>query len=1012
MRLPWAHLLGFSSRLSAGLSSPQFRLGAGPGPRLPLPPRRLPLASEWLAWQHPDMVLATQPSPLPRRFLPVAAAVVSVLGVLAPGGCDCEADPITEIVCDFEVRARDGNRVDFGQVEINGGTRSSAFVIENTGNQPLSQISVNFSQNAEHYSVDIPDGFVVAPTEDENLLAVFAPTARTILNAELRITHPDLGANGCPVRTLTLLGEGVAPPPVDAGFPDAGFPDDGGFFVDGGVEDGGFIDGPDGGIILGPNAEWVAYGGLEEARAGFALVELLDGTLLAVGGYGENGVVLDTIERFDPIAGRSRIVATMARGRAEPGAVLLDNGLVAIVGGRDNAVGGVVVNTLELYQPNDDTLSCPGTQATAGLCSDNSLGFLEGRINPIVTNLGTNEIAIGLGKVLDDDVEVGAPDMEILNVATGVVTVINGLPARTDEARVVDLDGSFVAIGGRAINGSTTDSILIFNAGSRIAGPHSITLPASRALAGTATLEDGSIMIVGGDAGAGGVFGDALIFTGAFGDTPTIVPTTLVLPPRVAPQVNRLPGDIVVVAGGLPFLERTLNNSVPPLTSADIIVPFGASFARFAADNDLAEGRVGGAAVTTRDLDDVVTYLGGYAVQPRRTPHPHAEQYLLEDNAFLSFGLMGAGTAVVAAALPSSGAAVVTVGGTDPHTNATSARSRAFDAENGLFTEASPLQTPRRDHSATSIAADLVVIIGGRDATGAVVGTASILDVDGADRPLPVSLRRPRAEHTATLLPEDAGLGDNTILVCGGVGVGGEPLDTCEIFTAPTNPRDPNTFATASFATVTGRLSTGRVRHSATLIDNGEVLLVGGGDIENAAVAADLFQPSPEARIVASGIPVRARRDHAAVHLGAGRVLVAGGEVFDGALAPSQTAEVYIRGEQRFVAVEDMEQARLKPAGFLLADGNVLLSGGTRNLGEAGFPTVSVIESEMYVAGTTGIGTFEAVDVPVSYGRSDLVQVDVFGRAILVCGTHRDGIGAGGAERRTPQHMVDMLEER
>jgi hypothetical protein len=69
---------------------------------------------------------------------------------------------------------------------------------------------------------------------------------------------------------------------------------------------------------------------------------------------------------------------------------------------------------------------------------------------------------------------------------------------------------------------------------------------------------------------------------------------------------------------------------------------------------------------------------------------------------------------------------------------------------------------------------------------------------------------------------------------------------------------------------------------------------------------------------------------------------------------------------------------------------------------------VSVIESEIYVAADND---FEAVEVPLSYGRSDLVQVNVFGRAVVVGGTHRDGVIRGGLEQRTPQHMVDMLED-
>ena len=957
-------------------------------------------------WHHHGMRFV--PS---RSLLPVALTGALLACGVVPGGCNCDPEPVTEIVCDFEVRTRDGDTVDFGNVIANDDSRSASVVIENTGNRTLNAFAVTFSQNGEHYDLDIPDGFSVTPQDDETVLLTFTPTARTILNTELRLSHAPLGANACPVRTLTLRGAGIDAPAVDAGFEDAGV-EDGGFFVDSGVEDGGFVGTPDGGIVVGPNAEWTAYGGFEEARAGFATVALLDGTILAVGGYGENGRVNDTIERFDPATGRSRIVATMARGRAEPGAVMLGDGRVAIVGGRSARVGGAVIRTVEIYRPNDDVLECPGSQAVVGICSDNDRGFLdEGRIGPIVTSLGGAEVAIGLGRELDLDVEVSKAGGEILNVATGQVTAIAGLPARSDETRLVDTDGGFITVGGRNAGGFLVDNVVRFDPVTRSAAI-TFTLPAVRALAGVARLQDGSAMLIGGLGASGVAIGEPLIIRDPFGDTSVIDAPTVDTDPRISPMVTALANDIVLVAGGLPLLARSEDLSVLPLTSAEVLVPFGPAFARFAPDNELAQGRVGGAVLVTGDNDEIVTFMGGFATAPRVTPHPHAEEYRLNDNSFFSFGLMGQGTAYVAAALPTSGAALVSLGGIDPHTGATSGRGRAFDAENGVFTETSALTSPRRDHSATAIDTDLAVVIGGKDATGAVIGTASIINVNGVDVALPVALRRPRAEHTATLLPATAGLGPRTILVCGGVGTGGEALDTCELFRAPTEPRDANTFGTASFALVGTRMSQGRLGHTATLIDGGEVLLLGGGDIENAQGAADLFVPDPaDPRLRPTAVPDRARRHHAAVHLGAGRVLVVGGEVFAGGLAPSASAELYVRSTQSFQPLPDMESVRRQPAAFLMGDGNVVIAGGTRPLDQPGFPTISVIESELYVAGATGVGTFEAVEIPLSYGRSDLVQVDVFGRAIVVGGTHRDGIVGGGSERRNPQHMLDMLQD-
>ncbi len=956
-----------------------------------------------------------QPSLVARRRASLVSGLGAALALAAvpvAPSCNCEVEPVEVIDCNFELSARGGGDVEFGEVVANDGSRSASVVVDNTGNRPLNAFDVEFTENGEHYRLEIDDDFVLDPGADETLLLVFEPTARSVLNTTLRMSHAPLGAQACPVRTLTLRGEGIDAPILDAGFEDAGF-EDGGFFVDAGNVDGGFVSDPDGGILIGPDAIWSAYGGFEEARAGFATVELLDGSILAIGGYGENGRVLDTIERFDPVLGRSRIVATMAQGRAEPGAVMLGDGRVAIVGGRSARVGGVVNRTVEVFRPNDEVLECPGTQADGeGVCGDNALGFLpEGRIGPVVTSLGGVEIVVALGRELDDDVEVAKADGDVLNVGSGAVTPVAGLAAVSEEARVVDSDGSFVVIGGRDVDGVLSNQVQRFSAGSRLAGP-TFVLPSSRALAGVTRLEDGSVFVVGGIGGAGVAIAEPLIIAAPFGDSSTIDPVAVSMTSRVSPSVTALEGDIVVVTGGLPAVARLEDLSVVPLTSADVVVPFGPSFARFSVDNDLAQGRVGGAAIVTGDDNDIITYLGGFAVSPRITPHPHAEEYRLGENAFFSFGLMAQGTAYVAAALPTSGAALVSLGGVDPHTGTTSARGRAFDAENGGFLDVSSLASPRRDHSATAIDVDLAVVIGGRDATGAVIGTASIINVSGVDVALPVSLRRPRAEHSATLLPAEAGFPRPTILICGGVGPGGEALDTCELFFAPTNPRQVGTFNSASFELVTTRMSFGRVGHSATVIDGGEVLLVGGGDVERDQGSADLFVPDVSTpRIRPSAVPVVARREHAAVHLGAGRVLVVGGEVFSGGLAASSQAELYVRATQTFQALPDMREARQKPAAFVLGDGNVLISGGTKALDQPGFPSISVIESELYVAGNTGVGTFEPIEIPLSYGRSDLIQVDVFGRAVVVGGTHRDGVVAGGAERQSPQVFVDMLED-
>ena len=143
-----------------------------------------------------------------------------------------------------------------------------------------------------------------------------------------------------------------------------------------------------------------------------------------------------------------------------------------------------------------------------------------------------------------------------------------------------------------------------------------------------------------------------------------------------------------------------------------------------------------------------------------------------------------------------------------------------------------------------------------------------------------------RAEHTATLLA------DGRVLITGGFS--GDLLTTplvdlgmCEIY-------DP---ATGKF-TVTGSMSEGRSQHTATLLQDGRVLVAGGGAHVPAGGdgltlsggnTAELYDPTTGV-FTPTGLMVEGRDIAAAVLLQDGRVLVAGG--ISNPL--DETAELYV----------------------------------------------------------------------------------------------------------------------
>lgn len=178
-----------------------------------------------------------------------------------------------------------------------------------------------------------------------------------------------------------------------------------------------------------------------------------------------------------------------------------------------------------------------------------------------------------------------------------------------------------------------------------------------------------------------------------------------------------------------------------------------------------------------------------------------------------------------------------------------------------------------------------------------------------------------RSQHTATLLP------NGHVLITGGVQssslASGRVLATTERYD-PVSGR----FAPTANMTTTRRL------HTATLLPDGRVLIVGGyggGDSAwgSPLASAELYDPSTDS-FTKTGDLTTARGGHTAVLLSSGQVLIVGGasaRTFPNNLAPaelydpgsgtfSSTGEYVARGECDFCAPS-----------VLLADGTVLFPG-------------------------------------------------------------------------------------
>jgi hypothetical protein len=188
------------------------------------------------------------------------------------------------------------------------------------------------------------------------------------------------------------------------------------------------------------------------------------------------------------------------------------------------------------------------------------------------------------------------------------------------------------------------------------------------------------------------------------------------------------------------------------------------------------------------------------------------------------------------------------------------------------------------------------------------------------------SMMNSRLAHTATMLPN----GD--VLIVGG-GQGPDLIDGFSVVgAAELFDHKTGTFVSAG--------TESRDLHTATLLRNGKVLLIGGETgwtgippSPNVTASADLYDPATGV-FQATGKMTTERESHTATLLGDGRVLVTGGARLQGTTwVTLQSAEIYDPASATFSPTGDMVSPRSFHTATLLSNGKVLVTGG--NVGGA-----------------------------------------------------------------------------
>jgi len=321
-----------------------------------------------------------------------------------------------------------------------------------------------------------------------------------------------------------------------------------------------------------------------------------------------------------------------------------------------------------------------------------------------------------------------------------------------------------------------------------------------------------------------------------------------------------LPSGKVLVAAGINGSNLATAQLYDPAAGTFSDTPNNVSVARgYATTTTLANGKIllanggdyndGGAAVTAADLYDPTTGLFSATGSTHDARHGSTATLLLSGKVLVAGGIMS-------------------------NVQTRLATAELYDPTTGTFAYTGSMHAGRDIAVAVRLQNGKVLIAGGGDGSGVSLNSTEIYDPTAGTFAVGSTMDGRRDDATATLLP------DGRVLIVGGVN-----NDIC-VGTAEIYDPTANAF-TASQSSVTPRRF-----HTATLLPNGKVLIAGGVNSDtniNTVNTAALYDPATDT-FTPTGSMATARFYHTATLLQDGRVLVAGGYNDLGVVG---TAELY-----------------------------------------------------------------------------------------------------------------------
>lgn len=643
---------------------------------------------------------------------------------------------------------------------------------------------------------------------------------------------------------------------------------------------------------------FVKVGSLATGRSEHTATLLQNGQVLVAGGTATGLNALSSAELYTPASGAWKATSPLNIGRWAHTATLLPNGKVLVAGGTSN---GATFASAELYDPASGIWTPTAPMNTARGDHTATL-LLSGKV--LVAGGGNSTGIVSTAELYDP--------------ASGVWTTTGSLSTgRAVHTATLLPNGQVLVAGGADYNGNAYSSVELYDP---VSGNWTLTnsLSTARLRHAAVLLPDGKVLAIGGFYSTNSGVGIVSLATCEIYD-----PATGAWAAGGSLNTSRYGGSVTLLPNGQVLAAGGLNNGITVLASAEVYDPIAGTWTVTNSLNtprsaDTAtvlpsgqvliaggEGNTTGALSSAEVYDPLLNPATGFWTNTgslSATRYSHTATLLPNGDVLVAGGAEGSGNDG-----PVSGAEV-------------------YNFPNETWTTTGSLTAPRSAHTATLLPNGQVLAVGGRGllsgdnpvplssaelytpATGNWAATASLGSFPTA-----------RYYHTATLLP------DGRVLVAGGQGFGTGTtgvLSSVELF-------DP---ATATW-TMTGSMNTARYLQTATLLPNGRVLVAGGAtstSVSSAEYSAELYDPATKTWTPTGSLNT-ARYGHTATLLPGGEVLAAGGLGTNGGAISS--AELYNPTTGTWTVTGSLNTARDAHTATLLPNGQVLVAGGAGNSG-------------------------------------------------------------------------------